>query len=401
MSYLPSDLTSRVGQEVTLGGLFRTAWRQHKSYFWPAFGIRLLAWLIVLGAHMVVAFLAWMVGMAIMIPLAMKSGGSGSPAYAGGQIIMQVSQQALLVLPAALIGFPLLGGFLWSVVCTYDGRRMRINDLFYGFSKCYKVLAGLGFVYGIVMGAAQLFMLVVVLGPMMAAAGSYARLPSVIPAMLITMVVGCGGWILIALITHLLTYLTPMLPFTQDGLTVWRALRQNWLAVRNRPLTFLVVALFYWVLVVTIQLAVGVPLLLAIIAAVAAKNTAAIVALVIVAILAFLAYLAGVIWLGVYTNFLRAAFLRSVCGYTVSAHPGQLPSPVGQVVFAAAEVTPIPMVPPFQAPGAATAEPGSFTAAPGDQQTFASPEGPDSMQIDPQPEPPQQPPEQEPPEGSW
>ena len=49
MSYLPSDLTSRVGQEVTTGEVFRTAWRRHKQNFWTALGYLILYGLIVAG----------------------------------------------------------------------------------------------------------------------------------------------------------------------------------------------------------------------------------------------------------------------------------------------------------------------------------------------------------------
>ncbi|NIA20803.1 MAG: hypothetical protein GWP05_02275, partial [Anaerolineaceae bacterium] len=114
MSQLPPDLTLRVGQDYTARQLYRAALRNCRANFWPALGYLMLASLIV-----------W-------VPVFVIGGCMGCLAL------------PLFAAVYILAGIHLMGGYGWAVVCIFDNRRMRTDDLFYGFRTRYGPLALLG-----------------------------------------------------------------------------------------------------------------------------------------------------------------------------------------------------------------------------------------------------------------
>jgi len=369
MSYLPSDLTSRVGQEVTTGEIFRIAWRRHKRNFWAALGYLILYGLMVVG--MVALFVVPVIVTGVLEKWTLT-------------VVLAVVGAIALFLLHVLVWRPMFAGYEWAIVCTFDRRRMEFADLFYGMRTRLGCLASISFIEFLCSAVPFILYVAVValtLGTQITTMIKSGRSPgpSFIGALL---VVGLGYFVmwLAVLAIQMLFFLAHLFAFTEPNPSAMTCLRNNWSAVRRRFGQFFLVFIFPVLagiavamiimplriggnVITQVQPLIGVPL----------------------AVLLMLLQLGLSWWMQILSLFLKASLFRAVCGYTLGGEEYGIPVAPAYSPSSGAAISPLPSTQP---PGAATAEPGAFTVAPSDQQTFAPPEGPDSMQIDPQDRPP-------------
>ena len=283
MSHLPSDLTFRVGQDYTLKELFRAAIGQWRRTFWPATGYFLLA-----------SVMWW-------IPVILVCGVSAGPIIA-------------VVYPLA--GIHLMSGYGWSVVCTFDNRRMEVGDLFYGFRTRYGPLALLGLLEMVAMGLPAAILLAIGIIILVQSGGAIGAgmLPSI--GFGAAMIVGLVLMVLIPVAAHGFFFLAPLFMFTGQAVT-WRdCLRGNWRVLRHRTKAFLVILLLPLLLLVLLGLlGAGAIALMAV--AAAADSPLIMVAMMFLYLVVPLLSLAISCLFYVFYSFLKAALFRAANGYTL------------------------------------------------------------------------------------
>ena len=316
MSYEQVDFASHVGQEVDLDLLFRSAWRTFKRHGWPALGYGILMWLLAMAAALAAMFLS----MILALPLNLISRGSSSPMAAmGGSLAGQIMGSLVGAAATALFTFPLIAGYVWSVVCTYDDRRMEAGDLFAGFRSRYKLLVTLGAIQGLALCVIQIMQTVFTAGATLSLmrSGGPPGLPavvgvlaSILPALVVAMV---AMWIV-----QLLFFLTPYFAFAHEAPT-WRlCLQYNWRVLRERPGQFLLVFFASTIGIAALTLLFGIPVSLTCLLFLTREAVLVFLAVVLLGIEG-LALVACVVALMVYAFFLIAGFFRAAYGY--SLHP--------------------------------------------------------------------------------
>jgi len=287
VSQLPSDLTFRVGQDYTLKELFRAAIRQWRRTFWPATG------------HFLLSSVMW------WIPAILICG-----AYAG----------PILAIVYPLAGIHLITGYGWSVVCTFDGRRMQTGDLFYGFRTRYGPLALLGLLEVVAMGLPAAIILatgIIILVQSGGAIGA-GMLPSI--GFSAAMIGGLALMVLVPLAAHGFFFLAPLFMFTGQAVT-WRdCLRGNWRVLRHRTKAFLVVFLLPLLLLVLLGLlGAGAFALMAV--SMAANSPLGMIAIMVFCLVVPLLSVAISCLFYVFYSFLKAALFRAANGYTLEVPP--------------------------------------------------------------------------------
>jgi hypothetical protein len=313
MTMIPSDLTYRVGEEVTFGDLFRRAWTTHKKY-----GMTLALYLLAIGLCVVAA--SCVVSCLVVIgPLALQ----------------------------ALVVVPLMAGLSWSVVLTYDGRAPRFDDLFLGFRTRFNSLA----VIGLIQAGLQLIPIIATfailgmaaLGPMIGGKGGGGGFGSWHFEM--TRVVFQLGQSVYDTLLEIVFFLAPLLVFTVAAPNPVECIKTNLRILRNRPGQFLATFFTPVGLMLLILLVLSPLLLGGVMVLVGSKNVPLGALLVGLGVLLALPLM---IWVTVFGFFLKAAFFRSVCGYTLAEPQSGAPGP-----FGAALVTgrpPAPSAPPMAQP---------------------------------------------------
>ena len=285
MSHLPSDLTFRVGQDYTLKELFRSAIRQCRRNFWPATG------------HFLLASIMW------WIPAILICGAAAGPVLA-------------VVYPLA--GIHLMSGYGWSVVCTFDNRRMQTGDLFYGFRTRYGPLALLGLLEMVAMGLPTAILLATGIIILVKSAGAIGAgmLPSI--GFSAAMIMGLALMVLIPFAAHGFFFLAPLFIFTGQAVT-WRdCLRGNWRVIRHRTKAFLVILLLPLVLLVLLGLLWTAAFVLMGVS-MAANSSLIILAMLVIYVAAPLISLATSCLFYIFYSFLKAALFRAANGYTLQA----------------------------------------------------------------------------------
>jgi len=294
VSQLPSDLTFRVGQDYTLKELFRAAIRQWRRNFWPATGYFLLVgamfWLPVGFAVMVLSCGCMMLGFPV-----------GAPFFAVAYI---------------LAGIHLMSGYGWSVVCTFDNRRMQAGDLFYGFRTRYGPLALLGLLEMVAMGVPAAILLATGIIILVQSGGTIGAgmLPSI--GFGAALIVGLALMVLVPFAAHGFFFLAPLFMFTGQAVT-WRdCLRGNWRVLRHRTKAFLVIFLLPLSLLVVLGLlGAGAIALMAV--SVAADSPLVVLAVMFLYLVVPLLSLAISGLFYVFHSFLKAALFRAANGYTL------------------------------------------------------------------------------------
>ncbi|NIA21402.1 MAG: hypothetical protein GWP05_05420 [Anaerolineaceae bacterium] len=277
MSQLPSDLTFRVGQDYTLKQLFCLAWRQCRRHFWPATGYFLLA-----------SLMFW-------IPIMLPFGCLGVP---------------ILAVAYPLAGIHLATGYQWSVVCTFDNRRMRAGDLFYGFRTRYGPLALLGLLEMVAAGLPTVLFVTAGIIILVQSGGSLGAgtLSSIGSG--VAWIAGLAFLVLIPFAAHAFFFMSPLFIFTGREVTWRNCLRDNWRVMRHRTKAFLAVFL----LPLGLLLALGLIWTAAIVlvsVSVAANSSLVVLAMLVILAVSSLFY--------VFYAFLMAALFRAANGYTLDA----------------------------------------------------------------------------------
>jgi len=317
MTMLPSDLTSHVGQDASLGDIFGAAWRGLRAHFWPALGYGLLAVVIVIGILLVTCCTGGIVAM----PIALIGVASGTTAGAfAGHMVSKTFSYLIGATIGGFIIFPLLAGYLWSLVCTFDARPMEAGDLFAGFRYRYRPLWRLGISKGLI----ETIIYIAYLAASFSTSFTVARgggLPftSIRDA---TAALGIFGvWILALWIVNLFFMLTPYFAFAHQSPTWTLCLADNWRVLKSRPREFLLV--FFFPLLAMLAVAIAATLLIAPTAALFfVPGTAVKVLAVLLLIAEGLAGFAASACLYLYACFLYAAFFRASYGYTLELpHP--------------------------------------------------------------------------------
>ena len=345
MSYLPSDLTSRVGQEVTTGEIFRIAWRRHKRNFWPALGYLILYGLIVVGT------------LALFVVPVILTGALEK--WTLTVVLAVVAAIALLVLHV-LVWRPMFAGYEWSIVCTFDRRRMEFGDFFYGIRTRFGCLASISFIESLCCAVPFILYLAVIaltLGTQIITMIKSGRPPgaSFIGALL---VVGLGYFVMWLAVwaIEMLFFLAHLFAFTEPSPSAMTCLRNNWSAIRRRFGQFFLVFIFP----VLAGIAVAVVIMPLRIGANVLTHVQPLIG-ILLALLLILLQLGLGWWMQILSLFLKASLFRAVCGYTLGDEEYDIP------------------VAPAYSPS---------SVAPADQQTLAPPEGPESLQIERQDKPP-------------
>ncbi|NLX58307.1 MAG: hypothetical protein GXY74_04370 [Phycisphaerae bacterium] len=313
MTMIPSDLTSRVGEEVTFGDIFRRAWTTHKKY-----GMTLALYLLVIGLCFIAA--SCIISCLVVIgPLALN----------------------------ALVVVPLMAGLSWSVVLTYDGRAPRFNDLFLGFRTRFNSLA----VIGLIQAGLQLIPIIVTiavlgmaaLSPMTGGRSGGGGFGSWHFEM--TRAVLQIGQSTYDLLLQIVFFLAPLLVFTVAAPKPVDCIKTNLRILANRPGQFLAtfftpVGLGLLILLLLSPLVIGGIMVLA-----GSKNVPLGVLLIGLGVLLAIPLM---IWVTVFGFFLKAAFFRSVCGYTLAEPQPGAPGPFGAAP--GTDTPPAPSSPPVAQP---------------------------------------------------
>ncbi|MBN2584829.1 MAG: hypothetical protein JXL80_17325 [Planctomycetes bacterium] len=291
MSHVPSDLTLRVGQDYATGELFRSALRTCRRNFWSAVGYMLLMGLIVWLPVGAVSMMCSCFGPVLLVPLA--------------------------AIVYVLAGIHIMSGYGWSVVCTFDDRRMQADDIFYPFRTRYTMLllmalAEMGVAAVPVVGSGVLGGIILAqsggaLGPGGFATVGFGAAMIVIPLLTAAIVYA----------VHAFFFLAPLFAFTNRDLTWKQCVRCNWLVLRNRPRQFLTVYLLPGIasLIYSALIAVAI----AVSVAAAGGGPGSVAPLIIVAIWGATMIIGPVLWCAGYVlyAFLKAALFRAAAGYTL------------------------------------------------------------------------------------
>ena len=222
MSQLPSDLTFRVGQDYTTRQLYRAALRNCRANFWPALGYLMLASLI------------------IWVPVIVIGSCIGCLAL------------PLFTAVYILAGIHLMSGYGWSAVCTFDNRRMRADDLFYGFRTRYGPLALLGLLEMVAGGVPTVLLVMVGITILVQSGGSLGTSALSSIGFSAAWVAGLVLMVLIPFAAHAFFFMSPLFMFTGQTVTWRNCLRDNWRVMRHRTKAFLAVFLLPLVLLVVL-----------------------------------------------------------------------------------------------------------------------------------------------------
>ncbi|MBN2584831.1 MAG: hypothetical protein JXL80_17335 [Planctomycetes bacterium] len=335
MSYIPSDLTSRIAEEVTFGDIFRRAWDTHKKY-----GLTVVLYMLLLMVAYIAA--SCVIGcIPVVGPLAL----------------------------AALVAVPVMASLVWSIVLAYDGRRPQLDDLFLGFRTHYNCLA----VIGLIQAAFQLVPIIATfafLGLAMFAPATGGRPIIGTWRFEMSRVVLQLGQYVYNWLLEIAFFLAPLFVFTVATPKPVECIKTNLRVLRNRPGHFLA-TLFVPIGMMLILMLLVSPLIgFGFYEIVSVKNLQLGIPLLIAGGLIFLPL---ALWVVIFGLFLKAAFFRSVCGYTLAEpEPGEVapfaaaPIVASPVAGMAPAPTPSPYLPPeprrlspYDPPPEGWADPGS------------------------------------------
>jgi hypothetical protein len=314
---IPSDLTSRVGEEVTFGDIVRRAWQVQKQH-----GMTIILYLVVVGLAGLVA--SCLVGCVVVLgPLAFT----------------------------ALVAVPAMAGLSWSVVLTFDGRRPQFNDIFLGFRTRFNSLA----VIGLIQAGLQLIPIVVSFGVLgMAAFGSMSPRGGggggafagfgVFEA---TRIMLEAGNQIYGVLVGLIFFIAPLLVFTVPDPKPVECIKTNWRVLRSRPGQFLA-TYFAPVALSVLALLLISPLIIGGAIALVGENLGLGLPLMILGVIILIPML---LWISMFALFLKAAFFRAVCGYTLAEPEPNPMGPFGTAPMASPPGAPTAPISPMGQPG--------------------------------------------------
>jgi len=317
---MPVDFTRHVGHEVTLGDMYRVAWRQFGRHKWPALGFGLLGWLVAAAALGTASCVAGIVG----FPMGFAGAAGGPTGMMAGQLASRAFGAVVGALATGFAIFPLWSGYRWSVVRTYDGHPMSGEGLFSGFRpERYRKLLILGLLNGgltagIQVGMQVLLLFAVVL-PAARGATPALSIPTVMSVASITVVGTAASWL-----SELLFLLASNFAFAEDRASWQTCLNYNWRILTSRPGQFLAVFLTHPGAMLAIMLVAAFPIGGGI-ALCFTGNIAAIIIGVLLVVAGGLATLVATVAAALYSAFLVAAFFRAGYGYSVQG-PESVPA---------------------------------------------------------------------------